>query len=145
MRTENEHFRAAKSIINLVDPKLVVFSGRCSVTIFLTDLDGTVTQHDGNFLAVDDFLFFDGNFLTVDGKSNFDGIFTAVTQHDGKFLAVDGFSFFDGKFLAVDGKSNFDGIFTAVTQHDGKLPAADGFRLLGAASKWPYAKHISST
>ena len=70
--------------------------GRCSVTIFLTDLDGTVTQHDGNFLA-------------------------------------------------VDGKSNFDGIFTAVTQHDGKLPAADGFRFLGAASKWPYAKHISST
>ena len=51
----------------------------------------------------------------------------------------------DGKFLAVDGKSNFDGIFTAVTQHDGKLPAADGFRFLGAASKWPNAKHISST
>ena len=24
------------------------FTGRCSVTIFLTDLDGTVTQHDGN-------------------------------------------------------------------------------------------------
>ena len=108
------------------------YAGRCSVTIFLTDLDGTVTQHDGNFLA-------------VDGKSNFDGIFTAVTQHNGKFLAVDGFSFFDGKFLAVGGKSNFDGIFTAVTQHDGKLPAADGFRFLGAASKWPYAKHISST
>ena len=71
-------------------------------------------------------------FLAVDGKSNFDGIFTAVTQHD-------------GKFLAVDGKSIFDGIFTAVTQHDGKLPAGDGFRFLGAASKWPYAKHISST
>ena len=71
-------------------------------------------------------------FLAVDGKSNFDGIFTAVTQHD-------------GKFLAVDDKSIFDGIFTAVTQHDGKLPAGDGFRFLGAASKWPYAKHISST
>ena len=83
-------------------------SYRCSVTIFLTDLEGTVTQHDGNFLA------------------------------------VDGFPFFDGNVLAVDGKSNFDGIFTAVTQHDGKLPAADGFRFLGAASKWPYAKHISS-
>ena len=68
-------------------------SGRCSVTIFLTELDGTVTQHDGIFLA-------------------------------------------------VDGKSIFDGIFTAVTQHDGKLPAADRFRFLGAASKWPYAKHI---
>ena len=39
----------------------VFFSGRCSVTIFLTDLDGTVTQHDGNFLAVDGFPFFDGN------------------------------------------------------------------------------------
>ena len=37
------------------------FPGRCSVTIFLTDLDGTVTQHDGNFLAVDGFPFFDGN------------------------------------------------------------------------------------
>ena len=71
--------------------------------------------------------------------------FRAETQHGGKVLAVDGFSFFDGKFLAVDGKSNFDGIFTAVTQHDGKLPAAYGFRFLGAASKWPYAKHISST
>ena len=98
------------------------FPGRCSVTIFLTDLDGTVTQHDGNFLAVDSFPSFDGNFLAVDGKSNLDGIFTAVTQHD-------------GELLAVDGKSNFDGIFTAVTQHDGKLPAADGFRFLGAASK----------
>ena len=97
----------------------VFFSGRCSVTIFLTDLDGTVTQHDGNFLA-------------VDGKSNLDGIFTAVTQHD-------------GELLAVDGKSNFDGIFMAVTQHDGKLRAADGFRFLGAASKWLYGKHISST
>ena len=75
----------------------------------------------------------------------FDGIFAAVTQHDGKFLAVDDFSFFDGKFLAIDGKSIFDGIFTAVTQHDGKLPVADGFRFLGAASKWTYAKHISST
>ena len=79
-------------------------SYRCSVTIFLTDLEGTVTQHDGNFLAVDGFPFFDGNVLAVDGKSNFDGIFTAVTHHDGKVLAVDGFSFFDGKFLAVDGK-----------------------------------------
>ena len=48
--------------------------------MFLTDLDGTVTQHDGNFLA-------------VDGKSNFDGIFTAVTQHDGKLPAADGFRF----------------------------------------------------
>ena len=76
------------------------FPGRCSVSIFLTDLDGTVTQHDGNFLAVDGFPFFDGNVLAVDGKSNFDGIFTAATQHDGNFLAVDGFSFFDGKFLA---------------------------------------------
>ena len=37
------------------------FSGRCSATIFLTDLDGTVTQHDGNVLAVDGFPFFDGN------------------------------------------------------------------------------------
>ena len=45
------------------------------MTIFLTDFDGTVTQQDGNFLA-------------VDGTSKFDGIFTAVTQHDGKFLAV---------------------------------------------------------
>ena len=68
-----------------------------------------------------------------------------VTQHDGKVLAVDGFPFFAGNLLAVDGKSNFDGIVTAVTQHDGTLPAADGFRFLGAASKWPYAKHISST
>ena len=64
------------------------FSGRCSVTKFLTDLDGTVTQHDGNFLAVDGFPFFEGN-----------------------FWAVDGFSFFGGKFLAVDRKLNFDGIF----------------------------------
>ena len=39
------------------------------------DLDGTVTQHDGNFLAVDGFPFFDGNVLAVDGKSYFDGIF----------------------------------------------------------------------
>ena len=45
-------------------------AGRCSVTIFLTDLDGTVTQHDGNVLAVDGFPFFDGNVLAVDGKSN---------------------------------------------------------------------------
>ena len=145
-----------------------MFFKLCSVTIFLTDLDGTVTQHDCNFLAVDGFPFFDGDVLAVDGKSNFDGIFAAVTQHDGKFLAEDGFSFFDGqflpvdgksnfdgiftavtqhdgRFLAVDGKSSFDGIFTAVTQHDGKLPAADGFRFVGAASKWPNAKHISST
>ena len=61
--------------------------------MFLTDLDGTVTQHDGNFLAVDGFPFFDSNFLAVDGKSNFDGIFTAVTQHDGKLPAADGFRF----------------------------------------------------
>ena len=67
---------------------------RCSVTIFLTDLDGTVTQHDGKFLAVDGFPFFDGNVLAVDGKSNCDGIFTAVTQHDGKLPAADGFRFF---------------------------------------------------
>ena len=40
-----------------------IFRGGCSVTIFLTDLDGTVTQHDGNFLAVDGFPFFDGNFF----------------------------------------------------------------------------------
>ena len=103
----------------------------------MTDLDGTVTQHDGNFLAVDGFPFFDRDGLAVDGKSNFDGIFTAVTQHDGMFLAVDGFS-----FLTVDGNSNYGGIFTAVTQHDGKLLAADGSRFLGAASKWPYATHI---
>ena len=107
-----------------------IFRGGCSVTIFLTDLDGTVTQHDGNFLA-------------VDGKSNFGCIFTTVTDHDGKFLAVHGFSFFDGKFLAVDGKSNFDGKFlavdgksnfddisTAVTQQDGTLPAANVFVFL---------------
>ena len=62
-----------------------VFSGWCSVTIFLTDLGGTVTQHDGNFLAVDGFPFFDGNVLALDGKSNFDALFMAVTQHDGKF------------------------------------------------------------
>ena len=80
------------------------FPGRCLVTIFLTDLDGTVRQHDGNVLAVDGFHFFDGNVLVVDGKSNFDGIFSAVTQHDGKVLEVDGCSFFDGKVLAVDGK-----------------------------------------
>ena len=84
-------------------------------------------------------------FLAVDGESNFDSIFTAVSQHDGKFLTVDVFSFFDCTFLAVDGKSNFDGMFTAVTQHDGKLPAADGLRFLGTATKWPYAKHITST
>ena len=59
----------------------------------MTDLDGTVTQHDGNVLAVDDFPFFDGNVLAVDGKSILYGIFTAVTQHDGKVFAVDGFSF----------------------------------------------------
>ena len=86
-----------------------VFSGWCSVTIFLTDLGGTVTQHDGNFLA------------------------------------VEGFSFFDGKKFGGYGNSNCDGTFTAVTQHDGNLPAADGFRFLGAASKWPYATHISRT
>ena len=91
----------------LLPPSLwgFIFSGRCSVTICLTDLDGTVTQHDGKFLA-------------VDGKSDFDGISTAVTQHDGNFLAVDCSSVFGGKFLAVDGKSIFDGTFTLVTQHD---------------------------
>ena len=31
--------------------------GRCLVTIFLTDLDGTVTKHDGNVLTVDVFPF----------------------------------------------------------------------------------------
>ena len=82
--------------------------------------------------------------MAVDGFSFSDRIFTPVTQHDGKWLAVDGILIFDGKFLAVDGKSNFDGIYMAVTQHDGKLPAADGSRFLGAASKWPYAKHLSS-
>ena len=61
----------------------LVFSGRCSVTICLTDLDGMVTQHDGKVLVVDGFLFFAGNVLAVDGKSIFDGIFTAVTRHDG--------------------------------------------------------------
>ena len=61
------------------------FPGRCSLTIFLTDLDGTVTQHDGNCLA-------------LDGKSNFDGIFTAVTRHDGKFLALDVFRFLTVSF-----------------------------------------------
>ena len=37
-----------------------------------------VTQHDGKFLAVDDFSFFDGKFLAIDGKSIFDGIFTCL-------------------------------------------------------------------
>ena len=100
-----------------------------------TNFDGiftAVTQHDGKVLAVNGFSFFHGKFLAVDGKSNLDGIFSSVTQRD-------------GTVLAVDGKSNFYGFFTAVTQHDGTLPAADGFRFLGAASKWPYAKHISST
>ena len=60
-----------------------MFSERYSVAIFLTDLDGMVTQHDGKVLVVDGFLFFAGNVLAVDGKSNFDGIFTAVTRHDG--------------------------------------------------------------
>ena len=78
------------------------------VTIFLTDLDGTVTQHDGNVLAVDGFPFF----------------------HGGEFGGY--------------GNLNYDGAFTAA-QHDGNLPAADGFRSLGAASKWPYAKHIPGT
>ena len=52
-----------------VDVKFSAVSGK---SIF----DGTftaVTQHDGNFLAVDGFPFFDGNFLAVDGDSNFDG------------------------------------------------------------------------
>ena len=48
-------------------------TGWCSVTIFLTDLGGTVTHHDGKFLAVDGFPFFDGIFLAVDGNSNLDG------------------------------------------------------------------------
>ena len=39
----------------------LVVPGRWSVKIFLTDLDGTVTQHDGNVLAVDGFPFFYGN------------------------------------------------------------------------------------
>ena len=73
-------------------------SGRCSVTIFLTGLDGTVTQHDGTFLAVDGFPFLTVTFLAVDGKKKFDGIFTAVTQHDGTILAVDGFRFLTVSF-----------------------------------------------
>ena len=48
------HFKHAWPL----QPKISIFSGRCSVTIFLTDLDGTVTQHDGDFLAVDGFPFF---------------------------------------------------------------------------------------
>ena len=35
-------------------------------------------------------------------------------------------------------------VYKRQTQHDGKPPAADGFHFLGATSKWPYAKHISS-
>ena len=54
-------------------------SGWCSVTIFLTDLGGTVTQHDGNFLAVDGFPFFDGSEFGGYGNSNYGGTFTAVT------------------------------------------------------------------
>ena len=65
--------------------RMAKIAGWYSVTIFLTDLNGTVTQHDGNFLAVDGFPFFDGKILAVDGKSIFDGILTAVTQHDGTF------------------------------------------------------------
>ena len=40
--------------------RMAKIAGWYSVTIFLTDLNGTVTQHDGNFLAVDGFPFFDG-------------------------------------------------------------------------------------
>ena len=36
LRTENERFRASKSIINLMDPKLVFFSVNFSVIIFGT-------------------------------------------------------------------------------------------------------------
>ena len=96
-------------------------------------------------MAVDGFPFFDGSGCGGYGNSNYGGNFTAVTQHDGNFLAVDGFSFFDGNEFGGYGNSNYDGTFTAVTQHDGNLPAADGFRFLGAASKWPYAKHIPGT
>ena len=52
-----------------VDVKFSAVNGKST-------FDGTftpVTQHDGNFLAVDGFPFFDGNFLAVDGDSNFDG------------------------------------------------------------------------
>ena len=51
--------------------RMAKIAGWHSATIFLTDLGGTVTQHDGNFLAVDGFPFFDGNLLAVDGKSFF--------------------------------------------------------------------------
>ena len=120
--------------------------GWCAVTIFLTELGGTVTQHDGNVLAVDGFPFFDGTVANLaDTVTQIMAVITAVTQHDGKFLAVDGFSFFDGNEFGGYGNSNYHGTFTAVTQHDGNLPAADGFRFLGAASKWPYAKHIPGT
>ena len=52
-----------------------------------------VTQHDGNFLAVDGFWFFDGNEFGGYGNSNYDGTFTAVTQHDGNLPAADGLRF----------------------------------------------------
>ena len=130
---------------NCLVTMLSFFSGWCSVTIFLTDSGGTVTQHGYNFLAVDGFPFFGGSEFGGYGHSNYGGNFTAVTQHDGNFLAVDGFWFFDGNEFGGYGNSNYDGTFTAVTQHDGNLPAADGFRFLGAASKWPYAKHIPGT
>ena len=51
----------ATGAIGITGSDHLVVPGRCSVTIFLTDLDGTVTQHDGNVLAVNGFSFFDGN------------------------------------------------------------------------------------
>ena len=62
--------------------------------MFLTDLGGTVTQHDVNFLAIDGFCFFGGSEFGGYGNSNYCGNFTAVTQHDGNSLAVDDFCFF---------------------------------------------------
>ena len=73
--------------------RMAKIAGWHSATIFLTDLGGTVTQHDGNFLAVDGFPFFDGKEFGGYCNSNYDGNFTAVTRHDGNFLAVDGFRF----------------------------------------------------
>ena len=63
-------------------------TGWCSVTIFLTDLGGTVTHHDGKFLAVDGFPFFNGSEFGGYGNSNYGGTFTAVTQHDGNLPAA---------------------------------------------------------
>ena len=62
--------------------RMAKIAGWHSATIFLTDLGGTVTQHDGNFLAVDGFPFFDGNVLAVDGKSNFCLLYTSPSPRD---------------------------------------------------------------